>query len=130
MYNSEFVAERIKLIAKQQGKSIKDMLITCNLNKNVLSTMTARGSMPKADTLAKIADYLGCSVDYLMGRNNDISASMLYNAYKSHPEHQAAINTLLGIKGLSTVPAEDNYKIAAFGGNSEEAEEPEEIKTT
>ena len=28
-------------------------------------------SMPKADTLAKIADYLNCSVDYLLGRTDN-----------------------------------------------------------
>lgn len=128
MYISNNVANKIKFLAKEQGISMKKLLADIGLGFNTMSNM--KTSMPKADTLAKIADYLGCSIDYLMGRNNDISASMLYNAYKSHPEHQAAINTLLGIRGFSTVPAEDTYKIAAFGGNSEEAEEPEEIKTT
>ena len=28
-------------------------------------------SMPKADNLARIADYLDCSIDYLMGRTDD-----------------------------------------------------------
>ena len=28
-------------------------------------------SMPNADKLAKIADYLDCSVDYLLGRTAD-----------------------------------------------------------
>lgn len=27
--------------------------------------------MPKSDNLAKIADYLDCSVDYLLGRTDD-----------------------------------------------------------
>ena len=30
-------------------------------------------SMPKADNLAKIADVLGCSVDYLLGRSDRVS---------------------------------------------------------
>ena len=30
-------------------------------------------SMPKADNLAKIADVLGCSVDYLLGRTDRVS---------------------------------------------------------
>lgn len=44
-------------------------------------------SMPKADNLAKIADHLNCSVDYLLGRTdepsrtgnslNDLSANKL-----------------------------------------------------
>ncbi len=28
-------------------------------------------SMPKADYLAKIADYLDCSIDYLMGHTDN-----------------------------------------------------------
>nr|DAR47104.1 MAG TPA: repressor protein [Caudoviricetes sp.] len=30
-----------------------------------------RTSVPKADNLAKIADVLGCSVDYLLGRTDN-----------------------------------------------------------
>lgn len=29
-------------------------------------------SMPRADNLAKIADYLGVSVDYLLGRTDNL----------------------------------------------------------
>ena len=28
-------------------------------------------SFPQSDSIAKIADYLGCSVDYLLGRTDD-----------------------------------------------------------
>ena len=47
------------------------MLEDCGLNKNAISTMLSRNSMPKADNLAKIADYLNVSVDYLLGRTNN-----------------------------------------------------------
>ncbi|MGI6014596.1 MAG: helix-turn-helix domain-containing protein [Oscillospiraceae bacterium] len=43
------------------------MLRDLQLNKNTLSSMY-KGSMLKADSLARIADYLDCSVDYLLGR--------------------------------------------------------------
>lgn len=71
MYNPADAAERIKTLAKQQKISVKQMLENCEMNKNVLSTMTARGSMPKADNIARIADYLDCSVDYLLGRTEN-----------------------------------------------------------
>lgn len=70
MYDTVFTAERIKILAKTKGTTVKDLLNDCGLNKNVLSTMLSRGSMPKADNLAKIADYLDCSVDYLLGRTD------------------------------------------------------------
>lgn len=71
MYDPVFTAERIKIITKTKGATVKVLLDDCGLNKNVLSTMLSRGSMPKADNLAKIADYLDCSVDYLLGRTDN-----------------------------------------------------------
>ena len=71
MYNPTTTAERIKAYAKSKNLSVKEVLEQCDLNKNVLSTMLSRGSMPKADNLAKIADYLDCSVDYLLGRTDN-----------------------------------------------------------
>lgn len=70
MYNSSDIASKINYLLKVQNKSQKIMLENCGLNKNAISTMTARNSIPKADNLAKIADYLGVSVDYLLGRTD------------------------------------------------------------
>ena len=58
-YKASEMAQRIKLFAKQKKIKIATMLQECHFNKNTLSTMTSRGSMLKADSLAKIADYLG-----------------------------------------------------------------------
>lgn len=66
MYISNSVADRIKLMAKNKGVSIKKLLADVGLGFNTMSNM--KNSMPKADNLARIADYLDCSVDYLLGR--------------------------------------------------------------
>lgn len=71
MYNSLVVANRIKSLSKVKRIIIKDMLFECGLSKNTLSSMLSGGSMPKSENLAKIADYLNCSVDYLLGRTNN-----------------------------------------------------------
>lgn len=68
MYNSQEIAERIKAVAKQQNISINQMLLGCGLGKNTISKMSA-GTDIMTQNFAKIADYLGCSVDYLLGRN-------------------------------------------------------------
>lgn len=68
MYNLQEIVIKIKEIAKSNGISTTKMLEECGLNKNTLSTMSNRGSWVQADSLAKIADYLDCSVDYLLGR--------------------------------------------------------------
>lgn len=69
MYEPTIVAESIKKTAKLKNVQLKDMLITLELNKNTLSNMY-KGSMLKGDSLARIADYLDCSVDYLLGRTD------------------------------------------------------------
>lgn len=70
MYESITVAENIKRQAKTAGIQLKDMLFELHLNKNTLSNMY-NGSMLRGDSLARIADYLGCSVDYLLGRTDN-----------------------------------------------------------
>lgn len=69
MYNSNNVAEIIKATAKSKNITIKKLLADTGLGKNTMSNM--KTSMPTSDNLAKIADYLNCSVDYLLGRTND-----------------------------------------------------------
>ncbi len=70
MYSAEEIAKKINLILKDKGLSQKEMLEACELNKNTVSSMLYRNSIPRADNLEKIADYLGCSVDYILGREN------------------------------------------------------------
>ncbi len=72
MYSADDIASKINQLLKEKQLSQKDMLEKCNLSKNAISSMLSRGSMLRADNLARIADYLDCSVDYLMGRNYPI----------------------------------------------------------
>lgn len=68
MYNSNNIAERIKELARQKGISITALLLDANLGRNTMANF--KTSMPKADNLARIADCLDCSVDYLLGRTD------------------------------------------------------------
>lgn len=70
MYESAKVAENIKSMAKARRIQLKDLLSTLSLNKNTMSNMYS-GSMLKGDSLARIADCLDCSVDYLLGRTDN-----------------------------------------------------------
>ncbi len=70
MYLSQKTASRINTVAKSKKIAVKDVLSECGLNKNTISTMLSRKSWIKADSLAIIADYLNCSVDYLLGRTD------------------------------------------------------------
>ncbi len=69
LYISSAVAERIKKRTKEKNVTAKRMLAEVGLGVNTMSNM--KTSMPTADNLAKIADYLDCSVDYLLGRTDN-----------------------------------------------------------
>ena len=70
MFNSSQVAERIKSTARSRGILVKDLLASCELSKNTLSSMKSGGFFPRAESIVSIADYLDCSVDYLLGRTD------------------------------------------------------------
>lgn len=67
MENTQIIAERIKEQAKNENKSVKSVLEECELSKNLVNKL-ASGSDIGTQSLKKIADYLNCSVDYLLGR--------------------------------------------------------------
>ena len=71
MQNPQETANRIKVTSKSRGISISKLLSDCSLNKNALFTMQSSGYYPRVEALAKIADYLDCSVDYLLGRTDN-----------------------------------------------------------
>ena len=110
MYNSQYVAVRIKTLAKIKKITVGKMLSDCDLNKNSLSTMQSGGYLPRTEALAKIADYLDCSVDYLLGRTDN-------------PEINRA--------NILPFQKEASYKIVAYGADGTEGTQPPiEEKTT
>lgn len=73
LYNPPDVVTVIKSVAKSKKIQIKDMLSDVGLGLNTLSHMN-HGKAIAYDSLARIADYLDCSVDYLLGRTDDPSS--------------------------------------------------------
>ena len=71
LYVIHNLIDRIKHQAKNKGKKTTEMLEKCGINKNMLSTMNTRGSWIQANNLGMIADYLDCSVDYLLCRTEN-----------------------------------------------------------
>lgn len=64
---NEHIAQSIKKICKEEKHiSVSKMLKSCGLNPTFLYEMEKKDKSPRIDTLAKIADFLGCSVkDFL-----------------------------------------------------------------
>lgn len=71
MNNSQEIAISIKLLAKSKKIAIGKMLADCKLSINTLSSMQSGGYYPRLEAIARIADYLDCSVDYLLGRTDN-----------------------------------------------------------
>lgn len=58
--------ERIKNLAKKQGKSLNKVEEELGYGKNVLYRL--KNSSPSAERLEELANYFDVSVDYLLGR--------------------------------------------------------------
>ena len=70
LYDSISLAENIKIQAKARNVQLKDMFTELGMSKGTLSSLRT-GRMIAAASLARIADYLDCSMDFLMGRTVD-----------------------------------------------------------
>lgn len=66
-YDAKTIKARINALFEQRG--IKAYKVMPELGLATRTTDPSNVSMPKADTLAKIADYLDVSVDELLGRD-------------------------------------------------------------
>lgn len=66
------LSERITALCNQNNISVNLMLKECGLPSSTFRNIV-QGSKPSFDKVEKIADYFGCSVDYLLGRTDQIS---------------------------------------------------------
>jgi hypothetical protein len=70
MYKAQITKSRIKDMCKNKGVSMSVMLSECSLGVNAIRQINDTKGM-SSFALAKIADYLDCSVDYLLGRTDN-----------------------------------------------------------
>ena len=61
----------IKNICKIKNCAVSTLLSECNIRKSLIYDMEKRDWTPSAEVIEKIADYLDCSVDYLLGRTDN-----------------------------------------------------------
>ena len=68
---NQYIASRIKLICKDKKKTLSELIEQCNLAKSFIYDTEKRFVSPSCDKISRIADYLDCSVDYLLGRTDN-----------------------------------------------------------
>lgn len=59
------------MLCKKRNISITSLIENCNLSKGFIYEMEKRNKTPSVDKIEAIANYLDCSVDYLLGRTNN-----------------------------------------------------------
>ncbi len=64
------IAKTIKALCKEKGITISTLLSDCALTKSFIYDLEKRATSPSCDKMFRIADYLDCSVDYLLGRTD------------------------------------------------------------
>ena len=65
------ISANIKTLCKSKGVTISMLLSNCNLTKSFIYDLEKRATSPSCDKMSRIADYLDCSVDYLLGRTDN-----------------------------------------------------------
>lgn len=66
-----YISQTIKLLCKNQKVSLVKLQNDCGLSKSFIYDLEKRSASPSCLKITKIADYLNCSVDYLLGRTNN-----------------------------------------------------------
>lgn len=70
MTNLLLLEDRIMGLAAEKNLSKNKLLANVGLGKSLFDNMK-KGKVPSVDRISLIADYLGCSVDYLLGRTDN-----------------------------------------------------------
>lgn len=68
------LVEKIRVLANQRNMSLPDLEIKVGLGNGTISRW--KNSSPNTDKLSKVADELGVSVDFLLGRERDAFDNM------------------------------------------------------
>lgn len=64
---SEAFQKRMLAAIEEKDLSKKDFALSAGVNKDVIIRATVYGILPSVKTLVKIADFLQCSLNYLLG---------------------------------------------------------------
>lgn len=114
--NSTTIAERLRLLQTQLGLTIQEMSDRCGLPKRSLENyMNLRSPQrPGVDALIAIADGLGASIDWIVGRSDDMREAEFSKEDYAVFCQSAALHLLIKIVDAvrdnpdSAIDAEDN----------------------
>lgn len=96
--------ERVQTLANEKGIKINQLLKETGIGAGTFSTWKKRGTVPSGEVLAKIANYFGVSVDYLLGNEeqkatpatDDAELAEFLEELKSRPEMKMLFSVTKG----------------------------------
>lgn len=100
--------ERIKEVSKKRGLSLQNVAKDAHLGINAIYRWKTQ--TPTAASLQKVADVLGVSVDYLLGKTDDMHANK-----KSTGKEPVDLDKALSEEGMAMFdgqPLSEEYKRA------------------
>ena len=68
--DNSVIAHNLKVLVKKQNKSMTKVLAELGIRQGLIYDLEKRGKNPSSEMLLCLADYLNCSVDYLLGRTD------------------------------------------------------------
>lgn len=68
MDNMQF-AQRIKDRCNEKGYTISNVLENCQITRNFMYSLKIK-QVPSIEIVERLAEYLDCSIDYLIGRTD------------------------------------------------------------
>lgn len=88
------IAQRIKNKCKENKISVNKLTKDCGLGKSLIYDMETKDSSPSVDKIVIIANYLNCSVNYLLGiaEKSDKNISGDNNSIQADKINSSTIN--------------------------------------
>lgn len=72
MFTTMQIYDSIETMRIVRGISQRQLLADCGLSKSFMDNLK-KGSMPSVDKIAAVADFFGCSIDMIVGREKNIA---------------------------------------------------------
>ena len=71
MLDRNIFSERFKTLRLNKNLTMVDIAKSLNISKQSVHEWQTRKTAPSIDKFVELADYLGVSLDYLVGRSDD-----------------------------------------------------------
>ncbi len=94
--------QRLKSLREEKKITQDELAIHIGVGRPTIAGYETKGKQPSFEILEKLADFFGVSIDYLLGRTNDLNykdmvfdndIALLIKHYKSLPDEMAKIMT-------------------------------------